>query len=119
MFDDMLLMVMVVFAALNLIVTIIRAYIERLTLKHTCSKITKQGQIGYIAGILDGEGTVTLYKVNKNYTSIGLSVSNTDLNLMKELVALVPKSRFSITNCKNKKPMFKHNPSPSRQGRNG
>ena len=54
-----------------------------------------EGQKGYIAGIIDGEGTIALYRVNnkrysEQYRRVEIRLANTKKELVDYLKALVP-----------------------------
>ena len=53
---------------------------------------------GYIAGLIDGEGTITLTRVHRNENRrLVVSISNNDLSLLRFVLEVVGAGR--ITTC--------------------
>lgn len=62
----------------------------------------------YLAGLIDGEGTVTLTRLNRNrYRGLAVTVSNTEVNILRYALSLIGVGK--ITNKRRSK--INHTPS--------
>ena len=50
-------------------------------------------EIGYFAGIIDGEGSVSIYSAGRGLLSTEISIFNTDVRMLNYLHSLLPKSQ--------------------------
>lgn len=67
-------------------------------------KKLNQRQLGYLEGIIDGEGTFGFYKHGKSNYRVHCSVANTDLKLLKKIKSLLIDGNI----CKRKKQKSTH-----------
>lgn len=59
-------------------------------------------EAGYIAGLIDGEGTVTLTRRHKNeHRGLAVTISNTDQELLKEILKMIGTGKVTIQRNKN------------------